>query len=85
MYTISSQSRFISSGGSYFFLRDAPKTHTTKQILERYLVDAYCVFSEKLHGLTDFNKSMKEQDEKHLTVMLQLMIDARNSWEDESR
>jgi hypothetical protein len=88
MYTLSSQSYFISSTATqksrYWHIRDAHAPRTTQKILERYIKDAQNVFMERITLLTDFDKRLTPVDEKRLYTMLELLIDTRKIWEDES-
>jgi hypothetical protein len=52
-------------------------------MLERYITDAQAIFTKKSACLSDFKRPFTFEDEKHLSVMLELLIDARKVWQDE--
>jgi hypothetical protein len=68
----------------YWYLYDQPKAHNSQKILERYITDAQGIFSRNISSLSDFQKPFTFEDEKHLCVMLELLLDARKIWEEES-
>ena len=67
----------------YWCLYDRPKTHNSQKILERYIADAQGIFSRNVSCISDFKRPFTFDDEKHLCVMLELLLDARKIWEEE--
>lgn len=91
MYTITQKSYCIVSSSAaslHWLLNDAPKAKAkakeTQKILEAYITDACAVFLKKTKALSDFKKNFTRADEKHLSSMLELLIEARRVWEDEA-
>jgi hypothetical protein len=80
-YSIITSSPYQSIGQ---FLHDGPRVPTVKNILKEYLSDARRVFLERFDSLNNFESSFDERNEKHLRIMLDLMIEARKAWDQEA-
>lgn len=74
-----------SLGVSCLYLHDAPVKNTNQKILEQYIADAQALLIKKIDAITDFEKTFTEADAVRLSRMLILIMDARKTWEEESR
>lgn len=62
---------------------DAGHKSGNQVILEEYIIEAHAILSKNISSLIDFKKSFAEKDEKRLTTMVTLAVDARKTWEAE--
>ncbi len=67
-----------------WYIHDSPEEEG-HNILENYIKEGYEMFSTCIYSLVDFDKPFTLRDEKHLKRMLELLIDARKTWEEEHK
>jgi len=68
---------------SWFINDRPPQVKNGQDILERYMTDAKTLFIAELEQVISSKKLLTISDEKRLLVMLQLILDAKITWQEE--
>lgn len=73
----------VSTTSRYWFLNDTP-VKNGQNILKQYINDAHDVLKSKIDLLTNFKKPFTKGEEVNLKMMLNILTDARRTWEEEN-